>query len=308
MKSARQLAWAGEINVQIFIDGNLLIGESNSLEKPLLNLRFPREAFLPMYLPQILNQLRLYLKYDVNKMIPHCWFSFRETVLPWFLPVSVIFDMTMTEEIIVRSKDNLGIPKGSIISSWPITLHCNYTEGGEGGSTDSKPTPNGFIPLISGESQIESFWMHRWKQACFIMNGSSKLMMSLTRHESVSFWRSIVDRDSDTFSKISAKVIPSNTSGFKMVPIKFHVIYNNSDKFDSPIQPVVKLLQDDNKYLTTLNDVLINTFPKVIDSQGNITGKLIAQGILIRGEETIHELFTSLMSIDGFLHIILYHV
>lgn len=300
MNPVRTAVWKGEINVQLYLEESLLIGaEQQQLgsNQPLLNLRFPRDTFLPLYLMTILNQLQLYLKEDINKIISRCWFSYNEKVLPWFLPIGVIFDMTMTQDIISRNSDTNTSIRRSIINVWPIKLHYKQRD-----ETDRK-LPYGFIPLITGEGQLESFWMHRWKQACFIMNGSSKLMMQLTRQETLSFWDSIKQRDLDKFNSISSKVIPASESGFRMVPIKFHLPYNiDTNKFESPIQPVIKLIQDND--MVRLYDIMIKEFPNLIDIDGNLKGSLIAQGIVIQPSDTIYELYTSLLSIDGFLHII----
>lgn len=304
MSPVRTTVWKGEINVQLCVEESLLIGgEQQQLvsNQPLLNLRFPRDTFLPLYLLTILSQLQLYLKDDIHQIISHCWFSYNEKVLPWFLPIGVIYDMTMTKDIISRSNDTNGSTSRSIINVWPIKLHYKQKE-----ETDRK-LPHGFIPLITGEEQLEAFWMHRWKQACFIMNGSSKLMMQLTRQESVSFWSSIKQRDLDRFNSISSKIIPASESGFRMVPIKFHLPFNiETNKFDSPIQPVVKLIRDNNtSNPVIIYDIMIKEFPDLIDIYGNLKGSLIAQGIVIQPSDLIYELYTSLLSIDGFLHIII---
>lgn len=304
MNPLRSLVWKGEINVQIYVEESLLIGgkqQQHASSKPLLNLRFPRDTFLPMYLTSILNQLKLSLKYEIEKIIPRCWFSYNEKVLPWFLPIGVIFDMTMSNDIISRSNDTIKPTRRSIISTWPIKLHFKQKE-----ETDRK-LPYGFILLIAGEGQLESFWMHRWKQACFIMNGSSKIMMQLARHETVSFWNSIKQRDLDGFTEISSKIIPASESGFRMVPIKYHLPYNNeTNNFESPIQPVVKLIQNDNsKGPIVLQDVILKDFPDLIDINGEFKGFMIAQGIILQPSDSVYELYSSLLNIDGFLHIII---
>lgn len=313
MNSVRDLIWEGEINVQIYLHDSILIGkqhklyqnsEDNESDKPYLNLRLPREAYLPIYLTQILNHLRLYLIYDdIEQMASQCWFTFENNILPWFLPIGVMFDMTMASTILSRNSKSYSQFMGNMINVWPITLHF----------MDSKqPTgklPKGVIPLIEGEGQIESYWMHKWKQACFIMTGSSKLMMSLSRNDVVTFWNSVKSRNGIHFNEISKKIIPSTILGFRMVPVQFHKVNYRSNEFTNPIQPVIEVTSSDNSFDKlhdiTLRDVITKEFSDLFDENGNFIAVLIAQGIILHLDESIHTLYTSLLSMDGFLHVII---
>lgn len=313
MNSVQDLLWEGEINVQIYLHDSILISKQHGSsqnsdyhvsDKPYLNLRLPREAYLPMYLMQILNQLQLYLvSDDIERMSSRCWFCFKNKILPWFLPIGVMFDMTMASMIISRNSKNYTRFIDDIINVWPITLHYMNS------NTTYKKIPSGVIPLIDGERQVESYWMHRWKQACFIMTGSSKLMMSLSRNDAVAFWNSIKSRNSIQFQKISKNIIPSTILGFRMVPVKFHKVNYINNEFMDPIQPVITFNGSSDSFDKlediTLRDSITKEFPDLFDENGNFNAVLLAQGIILQLDESIYTLYTSLLSIDGFLHIII---
>lgn len=313
MNTVRDLLWEGKINVQIYLHNSILISKQygpsqNSnyyvSDKPYLNLRLPREAYLPMYLTQILKHLQLYLASDdIDHISSRCWFTFENKVLPWFLPIGVMFDITMASVIISRDPKNYAKFANNIINVWPITLH--YIDSNK---TNEK-IPSGVIPLIDGEKQVESYWMHRWKQACFIMTGSSKLLMSLSRNDTVVFWNSVKSRNSVQFQKISKNIIPSTILGFRMVPIQFHMVNSVNNEFMGPIQPVIKFNTSNDSYDgledITLKDPVSKEFPDLFDKNGNFSAVLLAQGIILQLDESIYTLYTSLLSMDGFLHIII---
>lgn len=313
MNSVRDLIWVGKINVQIYLHDSILISKQrNSSQnsdyhvssKPYLNLRLPREAYLPMYLTQILKQLQLYLiSDDIEHISSRCWFTFENKILPWFLPIGVMFDMTMASVITSRVSKNYTQFIDNIINVWPITLH--YMDSNK----EYKKMPSSVIPLIDGERQVESYWMHRWKQACFIMTGSSKSIMSLSRNDTIIFWNSIKSRNSIQFEKISKYIIPSTILGFRMVPVQFHKVNYINNEFMDPIQPVTKVTVSSDSFdklkNVVLRDPIAKEFPDLFDENENFTAVLIAQGIILRLDESIYTLYTSLLSIDGFLHIII---
>ncbi|QLG70661.1 hypothetical protein HG535_0A06030 [Zygotorulaspora mrakii] len=278
MDEIRNLVWNGAINVKLTVKSTLLIAGVKK-ERCSLNIRIPRDIYLPMYLPFMKNQVKDYLKADIDDRELFVWFEYENVPLYWNYPVGVLFD-SMTS--LIPSGRKRGDTSSSI-NMWTIELAYG------------PQAPSGVLPIVKGQEQIQGYWMHQWKQVCFILNGSAKQMMSLAMYDSKKFWESVIKRDRKSFEFIATKIIPAK-------PRHIPVVIHQSLPEMQIMQPVISAFQAD-QHEETFMDVLTHLLPVLFEKKGRAPIKIVCSGIEIPLEAHIYETYLRFFSFDGFLHI-----
>lgn len=274
----RQLVWDGALNLQITAKSSLLAVDGGPKDCA-VNLRVPREIYLACYLPIIVAKLRDYLRVDLDDVEQYLWLEYENVPIHWNYPVGVLFDsMTGLNPSERRTRDN-----GRALEIWRLEL------------VQGRKVPVGVIPCNGGLKQIRSYWMHQWKQASFILNGSSKQVMSLSMQDSGRFWESVISRDQETFSSIASKIIPFKP---RFIPVVLHQTFPEIKIF----QPVMVDSTNDLKRLKLI-DLIETQFPNLFHSEQESLSKVVSNGIELPLTETLHDLYMRLSSFDGFLHL-----
>lgn len=277
MDQTRRLIWNGAINIQISVQKSLLLN-GVSHEESVLNLRIPRDTYFTAYLPKIVERLRPYLRIDTQSADNTFWFQFENVPLFWNYPVGILYDSMLALNPSIRA----GNDTVNSINVWQIELLFG-----------PRP-PAGVIPMVDGIDQIRSYWMHQWKQSCYILNGSAKQVMSLPMQDSQKFWKSVLNRNQDIFEFIVAKIVPKRP---KCIPIILHQTLPDMKR----IQPLVTDLNDDGSS-KSLQDLVEVQYPGLfLDDQ--VLMKAVSNGIEIPLESNLFDLYQRLRSFDGFLHI-----
>ena len=279
MQDIHQMVWDGGLNIQIEVDQSLVFG-SDEYKPCYINVRLPRESYFPLYLRSLLYRIKSDLKKDIDEVVPYIWFEQNDANLPWNIPIGTLYDI-MNPYVAGIPLDETSL--GSSIQVWKIKMRYG-----------DNPPPN-HIPLLNGLDQIQKYWMHQWKQACFVLNGSSKQVMSLKTDDSKAFWRSVLTRDGHMFSLTSHKIIPTTP---RNIPIMVH----HQTDADYLSQPLV--VPHNESWETT-------SIQTVIDSSGFVTSNkgalvVVSQGIDIPTNMLIEELYKDFVSFDGFLHIVIH--
>lgn len=278
MDEIRGLLWSGSINVQITAKPSLLIAGVGQNEGS-INLRVPRNTYLPISLPLIKNLLKDFLRVDLDDKSRFVWFEFENVPLYWNYPVGVLFDSMVG--LNPSERQHKDTPLSLYI--WKIELSCGTQ------------VPTGVIPLVGGLEQIRSYWMHQWKQACFILNGSAKQMMSLSMQDSQKFWESITKRDRESFELISARIVPSRP---RYIPLIIHQSLPEM-KIMQPVAVPSKKSEDKQKII----DVLHSHFSGYLENSGGPLIKVVCCGIEIPLNANLYETYLRFINLDGFLHI-----
>ncbi|CCD25054.1 Atg5p NDAI_0E02370 [Naumovozyma dairenensis CBS 421] len=268
MNAIRKLVWDGALNVEVTIDPELVI-KGIPKNKTMVNLRIPRDSYIMNYLDYILTRLEAYIRVNLKDLKElNFWFEYDGIPLSWNYPTGVLYDIMNTKDVITAARDT------NHLNMWRINLTCG------------SQVPRNVIPIIEGTKQIEKYWMHQWKQVCFILRGSSKQIMSISRKEGQSFWESILRRDMETFNNISTRIIPKKA---RFIPVVIHI----NDKF---IQPVAPSLNDDG-----IENKVINITEGLSSSEIAI----ISHGVVIPKKSSLKEVYDRFLSFDGFLHLII---
>lgn len=274
----RRLVWQSALNVQVTVKSSLRAVDGNNGDCS-VNLRIPRDVYLPSCLPTIAASLRDALRMDLDDTEQFQWLEFEDVPLYWNYPVGVLYDsMTGLNPSEREDRDT-----ENSIEVWKLVL------------AQGPKVPSGVIPFTGELRQVRSYWMHQWKQVSFILNGSSKQVMSLSMQESTRFWESVLTRDLEIFTNVASKVIPLKP---RHIPVIIHQTLPETKLF----QPVTAYLKDDGSR-TKLIDVIQAQFPNLFKYEGKSLSKVVSNGIELPLNEDLFELYSRFFSLDGFLHL-----
>lgn len=283
MQSIRELVWQGGLNVQITLDHSFDLVPLNETFDAyrVLNVRLHRERYFWHYMDGILGQL--------NRIFPHLesradfmkWFEFEGFPLPWNHPVGVLFDACYRGPNVDQIEDAPSVRTPlHLINVWQITLK----QGNEWPAT--------IVPFATLDS-MKSYWMHKWKQVCYILNGNSRKMMELSPIDVNNFWESISNDGIAPFDELASKIIaPSKAASRKHLPLIIHEVTSKSGHRFS--QPMIDL-----KDYETLNELVVEVLKYDVDRI-----IVFAQGIRLPLESLLYEMYIRFMSIDGYLHLV----
>ncbi|AMD19040.1 HBR139Wp [Eremothecium sinecaudum] len=274
----RNLVFHGTLNVEVRLHKDLVV-KGTPEHDAMCHISLPRESYLVFYLPFILQRLKSIIKVEIKDDFSGWWFEMEDVPIFWNHPVGSIYDSLTGLNPDERVKEY----SETTLTLWDLTL--NYGE----------TLPSGVLPIVDGFAQLEDFWRHQWKQACFIMNGSSKQMMSLSIPDSKGFWNSVLKLDKKAFYNIASRIIPRRTK-MRHIPIRAH---HTSTKEIKVIQPNVSIEEEPN---ATLASFLETEFSEIF-TNGALSVVPVIQGIKVPLEASLVDLYTLFFSIDGFLHI-----
>lgn len=267
MGDSKELVWNGSINVQIKLDSRLLV-DGVPEGRRLVNIRVPRESYIAIYTPLVLERLRNVLRSDIEELLPKVWYSYKDISLPWSIPFGTLFDIyNGAHKGISGSRDNY-------INVWKLNL-----------VTDEK-FPINVIPIIEGQDQLRKFMMQRWKQCCFILNGSSKRVMSLSLQDSLEVWEGVTERDYAKYSGVIKRIMPRTP---RRIPVAIHAANGG------PIVQTTEPTLTDTSFSQAVEGIVKADF-------------VVCQGIVMYlrdfSDTSLYDVYDKLHSIDGYLHLI----
>lgn len=278
MDEIRRLVWDGALNVQVSVKPNMLIGGVD-IRECTVNLRLPRETYIVVYIRTILDKLRNNLRIDPDDEDQYVWLEYQGVPLYWNYPVGMLYDsMTALNPSERQSSSNLG----DLLTLWKLEL------------AQGSQLPPGVIPFGGNLQSVRSYWMQQWKQACFVLNGTAKQMMSLSMQDTQRFWDGVIIRDQDSFRQIAGKIVPLKP---RCIPI---LIHQSLPKMQLH-QPVVTGFNTDGSRMQ-LMDLIEEEFPALFEDRNSLS-KVISNGVEIPLTSDLLDVYNRFMSFDGFLHL-----
>lgn len=140
---------------------------------------------------------------------------------------------------------------------------------------------------------LEKYWRNMVKESCFILNGSSNIVMAMSLDASKDFWSAVVSCESSRFDKHFRKIAPKSP---KNVPLKLHFV-EGGRIIRSPLLSMYTLFPNRSLHEITLQDI--------VNSQVNYsTFRIFVHGVEIPMVAPIAELYSVLKYFDAFLHIV----
>lgn len=225
----------------------------NFHQQPPLYISLPRNSFLPLYL----GQFQAYFDTDAS------WISYEGIPLKWNWPISLLYDQC-----------------DPATEVWQLTL--NDTE-----------YPSDYIMPYGGPDSLQSSWLNSLKEAAYVLNGSSKTIMSMSKAETDTFFGSISSRSPELFEKSFRKLVPHTASLMKSLPVKVHL----------PLHRMVQSSAKINRN-TTIGQLLQSLIPDLFPSNLFYTfADPICQGIVLPIDVPAIDLYLVLKSCDAFLHV-----
>ena len=207
------------------------------------------------------------------------WLQHEGVPIKWNLPVGFLYDyyylggqMNPEESNSTTNRDN-----------WHLEL-----------ITGDNEYPQDIIPFLYHDETIVDYnksvneaVFHQLKQSCFVMSGNSKAMLNLSKDESHELWLAIAANDSESYFRISKKLIPSTIN---RIPIKVYVS-GTSVVIQAPVYSGEKL---------TLAEFLQKYAPLNMNEC-----RVIIHGIDTKdlGDVPIEELWMIFKHLDNFLYI-----
>ncbi|SCV05805.1 LANO_0H15566g1_1 [Lachancea nothofagi CBS 11611] len=285
MDEVRDRVWRGSLNVRVSVCPELLLtelSESQDTNLGFVNIIVPRDCYLALYLPNIIQKLESQLRISVSDYYSGWWFEIEGARMPWNFPVGALYDSSTG----LNPSNRSSLHQENSVHVWHLMLR------------HGQHIPNGVIPLKNGIDQIREFWMHQWKQACYILNGSAKQVMSLSKPDTLTFWQSVIHRDLTKFEPIRQKIIPM-PNAVRFIPLRIHVALPDVRL----VEPICKAV--DNERDVELGDVLAREFPEWFEAneESSNIAKPVIQGIEVPLSALVWEVYQQLSSFDGFLHI-----
>ncbi|KAH3678126.1 hypothetical protein WICMUC_001690 [Wickerhamomyces mucosus] len=254
MSQLQKLFWDGSINIIV----TLIPSDSNQMEiSREYYLIVARNSYFPIYYKQILQYFKPYLLVPEWSERYSWWLEFEDIPLKWNQPIGLLYDsLTGLDPEKRRLNDH---------PTWKLNLHYrNY--------------PDEYILPLNSYETLNSYWINQLKESCYVLNGTAKPMMVLSKKDSFDLWESVENHDLSKFQSNFKKLLPQNNNNInnklKNIPIRIYLTAVNKT-ISLPINP----FQKDNE-LTTLGMALNELLPEIFPSKRhNIIAKAILHGI-----------------------------
>ncbi|OUM51229.1 hypothetical protein BVG19_g319 [[Candida] boidinii] len=305
--------WKGTIKLKIALDRELTEvangegGDGVTIQEPRLSeendipifyTTSNRNTYFHFLLPQILFFFSDHIKDKESLSRNDWWVEFENVPLKWNWPLGLLHD-------IYRSYNPSN--KNANAEPWELVLKFNKNKYPISDIIPIAEEPNNnehfsLIPLVEDPSSIkflETYWVNQMKESCFVLNGSSKSIMNLSKESSSNLWRSVAFKNADTFEGIFRSILPKHVGLINHVPVRFYLPISNL-----VLQPVIAPINPETKSKTTLGEVLQKNTEDLFPASLMYTVALpVCHGVLVPMNTPIIDLFFLMKYMDGFLHI-----
>jgi autophagy-related protein 5 len=229
-----------------------------------------RNSYLYTILPKVFN----YFDIPISKLSQASFISkSTNNYIDWYIPLDIAFLLNNSQNDLTFEIDlSLNISSISSIISFQHQLQTQ-----------------------SILEVLEKYWRNKIKESCYILNGSSNLVMSMSLETSKIFWNSVINRNYSEFEKISRKLIPIN---FKNIPIIIYKLDENLN-YQQSIISMLKLFPDLSMHEITLNMIINRLLEDNIKS-------IKIHGITPPLDVPVDSFYSKLKYFDMFLHIIIH--
>lgn len=236
--------------------------------------------------------------------------------LKWHYPVGLLYDLfscaqpATPEDAATASSSIIGTQafqattedsQGAEIP-WKITAH--YTE-----------FPDEQLVRLDKEGKVLlDAYINSVKEADFIRNGTARVVMSLSRDDSTSLWRSVESHNLNLFNSVNNKLLNPPGSALRHIPMKVYLPTAPPQISDSSpgvaqqgsirvVQGLVTV-QTSSRQSQTLGMALNALLPTVFPSRRNpVLACPVLHGAVVPMSAGVEDLCRAASYTDGFLHI-----
>ncbi|KAG9416076.1 autophagy protein 5 [Aphanomyces cochlioides] len=253
MKIGEQL-WEGHVPVCFSIDAS----EITTLQVPRpYYAMVPRVSSLMTTSENVINHFK-----DVappilsGQLSRYVWFEFGGTPLKWQLPFGVLYDM--------YGKHSL---------PWAITVHF-------------QGYPSQHLLPCDDMQAVEMHFMNSYKQAMFLLYGTTKWIMNLPQQKQAQLWEGVLRNDYSLFQSVHGAMVPSSETK-RSIPLR--VVLRNEPTIQMRIPPS----------LVTARDVLAYLLPDITLDEVRV----LIHGVDVVLDVSLVDLYAHFQYPDGFLYI-----
>lgn len=220
--------WNGSLNVRILLE------QSTDTREYLLSVH--RNSYYPFYYDQLVSYFKVY----VPRLEEHSiWLEYDGVPVKWNLPIGTLYDYL---HLTTRLTDNSNV--------W--TLILKY-----------KDFPSDYIiPFYKEGTQINylkslsEVLVNQLKQSCFVINGSSKVIMNLSGADTAGLLDAIQTHNLAKFESVNDQLVA--LAKFRKIPVRIYVAGT-----DRVIQvPIVGTTSAGEEII--LGEVLRNHVPEMV--------------------------------------------
>ncbi|EQC41875.1 hypothetical protein SDRG_00731 [Saprolegnia diclina VS20] len=186
------------------------------------------------------------------------WFSSRDRPLKWQLPFGVLYDLYADATL-----------------PWDITVHFQRY-------------PTELLPC-EDMGAVEAHFMNSYKQAMYLLYGSTKWIMNLPQQKHAQLWEAVMKNNYNLYHDVHNELVPRNEPK-RHVPLRLVL----------PTEPMVQLpIPSHREDLVTVADVLAYLVPDLALA----THKVLLHGIPVATDVALAEIYASFVYPDGFVYI-----
>ncbi|ODQ67175.1 APG5-domain-containing protein [Nadsonia fulvescens var. elongata DSM 6958] len=273
----REKIWNGSLSVRIVL-APYELAKSGGTEELLINVS--RISYFPLYMSRILDFFFCQGNDGLKINMSDWWLEFDSVPINWNWPIGLSYDiLTSLDSSNMESESESKSP-----NPWTLVLHGN-------------DYPVEQILTYTGESALKSFWLQQSKEACFIRDGNSKAILSLSKKDTDTLWDGVSQNNYKKFWTIMTTVLP-NVEHLKSVPTRLYL-----PKSNDVLQKLVKVVNEQGEF-QSVGSVLNQYLPELFPSKRTpLIARPVLHGILLPMSTPLAPLYSFGLYLDGFLHI-----
>lgn len=265
MNSVKLQVWNGSINVRI------LYKEHEFL------LAVHRTSYFPLHYRKFVQFFSNITNNDITKH--SCWLEYEYVPLKWNLPAGVLYDLLYLSSSPEDRCWTLNLRVASVSSSFPSDDIIPYE------ATENGP---------DYELLVSKVYINHLKQLCYVTNGNSRAVLTLSEDDTKLLWRSIVNHDYGTYTAINKKVLPKKEP--QRIPIEVFLA-GLATTVQLPVYPTK------NGESVSLHSVLRESLPQLFN-EGKAKASIHGIDVDVLYEEQILEIWQHFRHLDNFLYVV----
>lgn len=250
--------WNGSVNVRVrFLEATFLV-----------------PMFRVSYFPAYYSKIYQFFSLLATPIGPTFWLEYESVPVKWHEPVGVLYDVLCV-------LDNSSV--------WDLDLKV---------ATTDNPYPESLIPFLYGsdyERMLRQIVINQLKQSCYVINGNSRAMMSLSEADTDSLWKAVVTHDYETYHRIDTKV--RHKSKFQKIPLRV-LVSGSTTMILGPVSRQIGGID------VTLGEILSNWLGDFFVNHGAVP---YVHGINIEVllDQPLAEVWEKFRHLDNFIYVVM---
>ncbi|KAL1914791.1 uncharacterized protein VTP21DRAFT_7883 [Calcarisporiella thermophila] len=267
--------WEGSIPIRFSLDPKEAESFGVSLESCIIQA--PRCSYLSLLTSQIRKffvDLGLQFFGDDTEI----WYEYNGTPCKWHYPIGLLYDLLTHND---PSSDSIqALP-------WRLTVHFENFPANQ---------------LIRGQAvdATQDFFFSMVKEADFLMHGSTKKLMNLSKDDQTQLWDGLASNSYERFWSINQRLSPADAPQTRYIPLRVY-LPDASVVIQEPLSPF-----DEDGSLLTLWDALHRLLPDLFpDKKAKPCALPVVHGVIPQMEMPLIWAAQQLSYPDNFLHIVI---